>query len=368
MARVITVSEAQCQISTDKTVVAADNTEEVTVYIAAMQDANFTSGPSVGEPKPISRLAASNVQIAVTPSTGVTITQPTGTLDENGVTTAKFKSSNAATVSVTATVLGRAVSGNATVIVGGGTPPPPPPGDPFFTDTFAGGVRTNSNGFTWSTNTPRVAVVLAPDSSGDYALRFRYGPDATGADSSAEQRFALGRDLTQLWIEWSVWVPSNYAHRSESPGNNKFLRIWGNNYGAGNKVGCSMYRNTLTPPSIIQFEAVNKAWGPGVGVGVISTGESPVFGDVLGEWIQYRAQMKLVTAANADNGVWRLWQNGVKVMESTTLPTKYDPTYPYWNAGYFFGWSNSGFTDETDFYIRGGANGPKFYDTDPGWT
>jgi hypothetical protein len=36
--------------------------------------------------------------------------------------------------------------------------------------------------------------------------------------------------------------------------------------------------------------------------------------------------------------------------------------------GYFMGWANSGYTDETFFHIRGGADGPKFYDTDPEWT
>jgi hypothetical protein len=357
MPRVISVSADQSQISTDVTTLAADGVAVCTVYVTAQQDRNDAGGQSL----PVSQYAASNVTISVTPSTGVTITQPTGTADEDGTVTATFVSTNAATVSVGATAFGRTVADDAVVVVGGGAPPEPDPGDPFFFDDFAGGQKNSADGFTWSTTTDRVSVVTF---DGLNCLRFRFGPDADGDDSSAQQNFSMGRNLSELWLQYSIWVPTNYAHRSQSGvTNNKFFRLWGDSYGSRNKVGLSSFRAS---PSDLRFEANRPEWGTS-GVGVISGVATPAYGDVTGEWVQVRMHHKMVTAAEND-GVIELWFDGVKVMDTTNLPISYVSGQAYWNTGYFFGWANSGFTEETDFHIKGGVDGPKFYDTDPGWT
>jgi hypothetical protein len=362
--RVVTVSADQSQISTDVTTLAADGVAVCTVSVSVQQDREDAQGNAL----PMPQYAASNVTVSVTPSTGVTITQPTGTADENGTVTATFISTNATTASVGATAFGRTVTGNATVVVGGADPVDPPEGDPFFEDDFAGGVRNNDNGFTWNSTTSRVAVVAAPDGSGDNALRFRFGPDASGGDSNAEQRWNLGRNVTDLWIDYHVWIPSNYVHRNDTgPDNNKFLRLWGDSYTAINKVGASTNPNAGTPPSQLFFEG--REAPSGTSMGSISGTPTTVYGNapMLGAWTRFRVQFGMVTAAEND-GVFRVWKGDTLVIERTNIPLNFDSSIPYWNNGYFFGWSNSGFLAETDFYIRGGANGPKFYDTDPGWT
>jgi len=357
MPRVVTLSPDQTQISTDKSFIAADGVDVCTVYVAVSN-----TDQTNGEPNPMSGLAASNVVLAVTPSTGVTITQPTGVADASGTVTGSFVSTNAATVSVTATVLGQAVTNDAPTVVGGGSPPPDPdPGDPFFFDDFAGGQRNSADGFTWSTTSSRVSVVTFDSLN---CLRFRFGPDAAGADSSAQQNFTMGRNLSELWLEYSIWVPTNYAHRNDTgPDNNKFFRLWGDEYNSRNKVGLS---SVPASPSQLIFEANRPEWGT-VGVGVISGVATPAYGNVTGEWVRVRMHHKMVTAAQND-GVIELWFNNTKVIDTTNLPISYVSGQAYWNTGYFFGWANSGFLAETDFHIKGGVDGPKFYDTDPGWT
>jgi hypothetical protein len=365
--RVISISSAQSQISTDITNPPADGTTPTTVYVSVKQEREAN-----GEPLNVQNFDASNVTVTADPATGVVITQPTGTVGADGTAVATFTSTNAATISIGAEAFGRTLTGTATVVVGGGAPPPVDPGDPFFTDTFAGGVRNNADGFTWGSGGSRVTVQLAPDASGDYALRFRFGPDAgepDPGDSNAEQRWNLGRNVTDLWIDYQVWVPSNYVHRNLSgPDNNKFLRLWGDSYDAINKVGASTNPNTTTMiPSQLFFEG--RQAPSGTGMGNISGTPMTVFGNapMIGVWTRIRVHFKMVTAAEND-GVFRLWKGDTLAIERTDIPLNFDSAVTYWNQGYFFGWSNSGFTDETFFYIRGGANGPKFYDTDPEWT
>ena len=211
--RVVTLSPAQTQISTDKSFIAADGTESCRVSVT-VKNTDQTSG----EPNPMSGLAASNVVLAVTPSTGVTITQPTGLANASGNVSGSFVSTNAASVSVTATILGQAVTSGSPVVVGGGSAPvDPPSGDPFFEDDFAGGVRNNDNGFTWGSGGTRVTV---QSFDGFNCLRFRFGPNASGADSTAEQRFNMGRDLSELGLEYYIHIPSTFALRNDPPANN----------------------------------------------------------------------------------------------------------------------------------------------------
>lgn len=380
MPRVTTVSPDQSQISTDITNPPADGTTPTTVYVSVKQDRNDDNGLALGMPK----YDASEVTVTVTPSTGVTITQPTGTADEFGNVTASFVSTNAATVSVGATAFGATVTGNATVVVGGGDPV----GEGlFFSDDFAGGVKTNDNGFTWNSTGSRVTVQLAPDASGDYALRFRYGPDADLADSNAEQRFNLGQDLSELWVQYELWVPSNWTYRSQSSGgtNNKFLQMWNTVYGSGSGtwqfsfeyLRVSASEASIRPMSSTQYDLSITSNPIGVRPGPSGSWSNPNLEDpfiggtgplTLGAWHQIRVHYKAASAGAATDGLCEMWIDGVLFATATGTFRNYDDVGdPVMRNGYFMGWANSGFADETDFYIRGGTNGPKFYNADPGW-
>lgn len=378
MPRVISVSADQSQISVDNTAPAANGSDVVNVFVTAKQnrvDANLEAlpfGPS---------LPASEVVITVTPSTGVTITQPTGLLDDSGATQGSFVSTNAATVEVSATVRGVAVTGNAAVVVGGGAPV----GEGlFFSDDFAGGVKTNDNGFTWNSTTSAVAVELAPDASGDYALRFRFGPDpddpAEGSDSTAEQRFNLGQDLAEVWIQYEVWIPTNFVYRAQtsSPTNNKFFTIWNTVYGSGSGTWQSSFEYTrvsdsaarIRPMASTQYRTsitsnAGTGWSNPDNDKAFIGGAGPI---AIGDWYQIRLHFKAASTGGATDGVMEMWIDGVLFAQATGALRNFDDIgTPVLRNGYFFGWSNSGFTDATDFYVRGGTNGPKFYNADPGW-
>lgn len=257
------------------------------------------------------------------------------------------------------------------VFTGDGFPTPLTPNEtpavPFFTDGFEGGVRNDGNGFTWTSTTSRVSVQTAPDSSGDYALRFRFGPDASGGDSSAEQRFNLGRDLTEIWLDYFVWIPSNYQHRNELTGgdNNKFFRLWGDDYNSVMKVGASTMPTAAVGATNDESNLTNE-FNRGAGMGQF--GPSVAFGGAanLGAWNRIRLHYRRISAEGVADGLAEIWVNSTQIV-STTIDQGWDAATNFWNQGYFFGWSNSGYLAETDFYIRGGDLGLKIYDSDPGW-
>lgn len=236
-------------------------------------------------------------------------------------------------------------------------------GAPFFEDDFVGTQKNNAGGFVWS-GTGSTVTVQSFD--GHNALRFRYGPDAPLGQSSAEQRFNMGRNITELWIEYYLWVPANYAHRYQEgqAANNKFIRFWGNSYDASNKVGAS---SLIASPSYVRYEATNKAWG-GSGTGFLDGGSptEAAYGTagMLDAWTQVRMRFSIVSALDADDAEFDLWFDGVKLASQSGMPQQYTDGQNYWNNGYLMGWANSGYAAETDFYIRN----IKFYDTDPGWT
>jgi hypothetical protein len=375
MPRVVSVSADQSQISTDITNPAADGVAVTTVSVTVKQDRINANLEPMGMP----HYAASNVVVSVTPSTGVTITQPTGTAGEDGAVTATFVSTNAATVSVGATAFGRTVTGNATVVVGGGAPPEPDPGDPFYASgTTEATVRENADGFTWNSTGSRVSVQTVPAGRSGYGLRFRYGPDANpGGDSSAEQRFNLGRDCSHLWVEYDLYVPSNFAHRwtTTYTANNKFAMFWRTTYSDVTngtwRIGFEYTSGSgVTPDSTIR--PISSRWDLNSWTDYSVTGGgtfiSPTGPLDIDAWNQVRIELAAATDGASSDGIMRMWINGTLFASTTTgkfwnFDTGTDPADCFLRNGYLFGWSNSGFTDETDFFIHGA----KFYDTDPGW-
>lgn len=240
--------------------------------------------------------------------------------------------------------------------------------EPFFSDNFDNGNRTTANGFTWSNTGSRSFVSSTKSFGGTHSLGLRFGPDSLGKDSSAEGRFSLGRNLTEVWIEFMLYVPANYTHRNESPNNNKFFRIWGDNYSSANKVGASTTRSG--DASALSFEYNYKTWGDGTlgfGPSSVAGARSPTttFGgpEFRDRWTRVRVHARHVSAENADDAILQLWFDDTMVLDFRNVPQKYDPLRPFWNAGYLLGWANSGFTDETIFYV----DNVKFYNLNPGW-
>lgn len=362
MSKIVTLSSGQSQVSTDSTAIAADGLEACVVSVTA-----YNTDQTAGEPNPMSGLRGSAYTITVTPSTGVTITQPIGVADKGGTVTGSFVSTNAATVTVGATVLGTTVPNTATVVVGGAPPTPPPEGDPFYSTDFDTGAFVNANGFVWGGST-RSTISTNQPRSGTHSLRMAYQAAAAGADSRTEQRFNLGQNLSEVWFEWYYYLPANYTIRSgESPNNNKWFRLWGDDYSALNKVGASTsFDAAFDDNSKLRFEYIYKTYtGGGIGFGP-SGQQSPAadFGGAMKDaWTRVRMHLKMVTAAQND-GVMELWFDNTKAIDFQSVPAIYDSSKPYWNQGYVLGAANSGFTDETVIYL----DDFKVYESDPEWT
>lgn len=331
--------------------------------------------------------------VTVSPSSvwlnvGETISLSATAVDANGFTvmgesfTWSTSDAGVASVDATGVVTGRAdgsatiraggsagFSDSATVTVsssGGGSG-----ASPFFEDGFeSGDLATSQNGFLWGVNGSQatgvnVAVSATNPRSGSRSLQFTYPAKPPGQDATAEQRFLLGGQYDELWIEYWFFVPSNFHHRS--PGNNKLLRLWG--------------PDELNPRAGLSFDPtgsngdswVYQQWGDYDNVmlgGQDGATWRPAFNDgsnggqARGTWAQFRYHWKLASSDTAMDGVERLWVNGDLKIEKTGLDWHAGAgNANAFVAGYLMGWSNSGYDETTRFYL----DDFKIYDTDPQW-
>jgi hypothetical protein len=240
------------------------------------------------------------------------------------------------------------------------------PTGPYFTDNFDScslNKTVNSQGFAWtstgggnSTEVPRIST--ATKNSGSCSLRFTYTGGPTGDDGWSEQRFKLGKRLSEIWIRWYQYFPSGssstigakYVHRDDTgPDNNKFLRLWDEDYRS--------YRLKLG------FSTLPKSGGDSYLITEYGTSTNPVgshgsdsdpYGissGRRGRWVKFVVHVRLATAANND-GVIEMWVDGTKTISNTSLPM-----YPssglgnYMRNGYIMGWANSGFSSTSNTYI-----------------
>lgn len=241
----------------------------------------------------------------------------------------------------------------------------------FFSDNFDSGSKVSANGFTWSSAGSRVTVSPERAFSGTHALRFRFGPDTVGGDSGAEQRFDMGRYLNEYWVEYMLFVPANFVHRADSPNNNKFFMTWRDTYsdvaGGTWRVGYE-YQGTSSSLRPMSSRWDLNSWtssglnhpqsnAPFIG------GAGPVR---LGAWTRVRLQFKAASSRTASDGVMRMWINDSLYASKTDgrFHNYYaEPSDAVLRKGYFLGWSNSGFSAETVFFI----DDVRFYDADPRW-
>ena len=233
------------------------------------------------------------------------------------------------------------------------------------------------------TRTRRAVVTDAAARSGTYSLGYIFGPDLDGLDSRSQSGFNLSSDgLGELWLEYYLYVPANYVHRSQSPANNKFFSLFqrnqssdasrilfdfetDNNGGEGSDLFAQSVLSTATAT-----DATHVTGDTGYpGTDIIGEAGSPM---VLGDWNRIRIHLKAATGASAADGEQELWINTTKVFQATGRQFGY-PNIPgsLWYGTfpavvdncYLLGASNSGFEELTIFYVDDIA----LYDTDPGW-
>lgn len=335
-------------------------------------------------PKTVSLNAGATQQFGATAnwSTGATTLPPItwsatgGSISTGGLYTAP---TTAGTYRVIVAHSGGTLRDTATVTVtGGGTAPPPPTsGLMFFSDNFDNGQRNSANGFRWLGATePSISNERA--FSGGYAMRFQYNGSAAGGQAWTEERFDMGRYLSELALEYMIYVPTNYKHREQPNGsgaNNKFFSIWRDVYGGDKgswEISVGWWRTSdYESNGVFQSTWSNYNW-------IGRVGDTPKFMGANtpmkpGQWSRIRFYVKaatyrspLIAGTGVSDGVMKMWINDVLVFSKTNGDfNNFDQNLvgTTLRNGYLMGYANSGFDEKTVFYI----DDVKFYSGNPGW-
>lgn len=252
----------------------------------------------------------------------------------------------------------------------GSAPTRPSSSGVLFADNFDSGARSSGNGFTWGNTDADVTVSSDQAYSGRYSLRFRFGPDADGDDSSAEQRFAITPNAAtaprEVWVEYMIRVPDNYTHRNSSgPDNNKLAAFWAENYNATTTetlVAIEFERRAQDGSSFLRLSSAKAEGYENRDPDDVQLVAGTLFDSSMrGKWVRIRMHLKAAPRAS----IVDVWRDNTLVAR---LPADYSIANPSWSRnyirnGYLLGWSNSGYSQTTDFYI----DDFKIFTTNPGW-
>lgn len=216
---------------------------------------------------------------------------------------------------------------------------------PLFADGFeSGDLSHTENGVEWCCNSVRVSDERAR--SGRYSLRFAFGPDAPGEDSWAEQRVALGRPMTVVWVSYALYVPPNYAHRSDSPSNNKFFALYHAPY---SRSGFSMNFTTWSqgggPSEVATTYAYERVWG-----GHVAARPDFMSGSAPG-WKQITMHIAAESGPEGRDGVIQLWRDGESIIDIRDARNWGGAGTNFFDEAYILGWANSGFTENTVLFV-----------------
>ncbi|HTY05032.1 MAG TPA: hypothetical protein VMC86_00820 [Gemmatimonadales bacterium] len=259
---------------------------------------------------------------------------------------------------------------------------------PYFADNFDSysvGTTLNgqgSNGFTWAggAGSSGGAAAISADisHSGTQSLKLTYVGVDTGQDDWEEQYFVLkpaGQGLKEVWMEWYVYFPSNYAYRSkESPNNNKLGYLWAETYSVSSDLNSGLeYEGPADGDSVHAHITLRSAPnGTDITNGDAGSYHYGIFDPmtVAGSWHRLRYHVRAATpngsGGYSENGTFQVWFDDSLIVQSKptyVIYTTISPANNLWRNGYLMGWANAGYTNNTSFYI----DDFKVWDVNPGW-
>ncbi|MFY3773156.1 heparin lyase I family protein [Marinobacter salsuginis] len=220
--------------------------------------------------------------------------------------------------------------------------------EPQFHDTFETGDLSHSENGVYYGGSTGASVSAVNKLNGSYSLRFLFRAKPLGEDSFAEQRMIYPQ-TNELWLKFDLYIPSNYYHRNDSPSNNKFLAIYKKDYRyPGFQVNWSLTANGQGGSNIALHRYRNggeqRILDPEIGRNFLTSSDR-------GKWINIIARVKAPSSATASDGIMQMWKNGDLVTNETSLDNYGGTNENYMDELYLLGWSNSGFTEETIFYL-----------------
>lgn len=200
-----------------------------------------------------------------------------------------------------------------------------------------------------------VTVTSNAAKDGAYSARFFYPARPDGGDGWSELRFDLGNYYNELAIQFDLYIPANYEHRnSDGPDNNKFFRLWSETYNDKEKVGASIMPQGSGESRI--GSDYRKTAAKGVSTAIVSANDFITSKD-YGKWVKIVIYIKAATDTN--NFILKIYKNGALHLSDSHNNNYVAGTQGY-RRGYLLGWSNSGFNQDTVFYI----DNVKFHDMD----
>lgn len=222
---------------------------------------------------------------------------------------------------------------------------------PFFSDGFESGALDHAEQGVEYGSSIYTSVTNERARTGQFSLRFTFEGGATGEDAWSEQRLSFP-DQTELWVAYDLYVPENYTHRQESgASNNNFLAIYRAPYtdlgfhlnwslnpddNGGSNLFLHRYRNGT--------EQAARPPADDLGASVLTEANR-------GQWVRIETFIRVPSSADSNDGVMRIWKNGTLVTDETALNNYGGDNENVFNELYLLGWSNSGFAEDTVFYI-----------------
>lgn len=252
-----------------------------------------------------------------------------------------------------------------------------------------GAVPTGSpHGLTWTSNhSTQVSTLRAR--RGTRALRFTYParPNPPPSDTVIEQRFAFSRPLTDFWLKYDLFVPTNYADRSvngtnDFGGGSKELALFSDGYSAPSPT--EIYPTLILGRLFRRIDRSNPAWvnngsswqsgsfsyagadGMRVWAYLPDTGieSAPPMIDVRtdrGTWQRRIIHVRMPRTATAQDGVVAYWNTRCDGTTDQLVDIQNGAFHGslhansaggnYITDGYLLGSSNNGFDEETTFFI-----------------
>ncbi len=182
--------------------------------------------------------------------------------------------------------------------------------------------------------------------TGNHSLKFHFGGNTDlNDDAWAEQRMGLGGQKTEMWIQYYLYIPSNYYHRNATgASNNKFTAVYHKPYGPGFQVNLSTEPNGGDSTPVIHYYHLSTELSPIYGSGQVFTDANK------GKWNQIIIHVKTPSGDTPD-GIVELFVNGQKKIGVTNLNSYGGGGQNYFDELYLLGWSNSGFNEDTDMFI-----------------
>ena len=163
-------------------------------------------------------------------------------------------------------------------------------------------------------------------------------------------------------MEYYLFVPSNYEHRLDGAGHNKFLALWGS-LAYSQEGQLQLWINTWPANSPgWQSKAYVAAWVDEDEVRVPSVAPDFIADSHRGSWIRIRYHIKPASSPTANDGAIEMWRDDSKLLDLTSVGWYHSGENGF-RHGYLMGWSSSGFTQETKIFL----DDFKVSVHDPGW-